>query len=641
MKIVFDIESDGLMENVTKIHCLCYYNITENVSGSLTSYEEIIKFLMQEDLTLIGHNVICYDIPVLNKILGIKIKAELIDTLPLSWVLYPQYKKHGLEAWGEIFGIPKPEISEWKEPEEIELQAEFKAKMVHRCSEDVKINTKLWNRENYILNLLYNKDSFAINRYIQYLSFKMDCVREQEEVGIRIDVNHCEATLALLIEEKKSKVDQLALIMPKNPIKHKKTYEDALMDESGNVFQKGDLFFGLIDTQAKISNIEREKIIRWEAPNPNSPQQIKDWLYGLGWIPETFKHVKNKETNEIKKIPQIASKDGQGELCESIKKLFTKESGLKVLDSLGVISHRISIFKGFLKDRIGDRLYPSSSGLTNTLRLQHKVVVNLPGVDKKYGQEVRASLIADEGRYLCGCDLANIEDRTKRHYIYTYDPEYVEEMNSPSYDSHLDIAKLAGFITEEDAVFYKEIDEKKTKELPITKEEAFRFSSLKKLRAKAKTCNFAATYKVGAETLSRNSGMSIKESKKLLSIYWTRNNAILKVEKSLKVKDCYGQKWLLNPVSGFWHTLRAEKDRFSTLNQGTAVYVFDTWVKYLRAEGIKISLQIHDEWLGNIESKGVTTDRVNKAIESVNKELKLNVQVGCSISFGEAYSECH
>jgi len=94
------------------------------------------------------------------------------------------------------------------------------------------------------------------------------------------------------------------------------------------------------------------------------------------------------------------------------------------------------------------------------------------------------------------------------------------------------------------------------------------FSKIKDVRQKAKTVNFSATYKVGAETLARNGGFKLSFAKKLLETFWKRNKAILDVEKSLEIKEIGNQKWLKNPVSGFWYSLRAEKDKFSTLNQG-------------------------------------------------------------------------
>lgn len=114
MRAVFDIEADNLLEGITKIHCLCYTDVDTNLSGSFTAYEDITKFVMQNDLTLIGHNCVRYDLPALNKILGIECKAKLVDTLPLSWTLFPQHFEHGLEAWGERLGIPKPPISDWR-----------------------------------------------------------------------------------------------------------------------------------------------------------------------------------------------------------------------------------------------------------------------------------------------------------------------------------------------------------------------------------------------------------------------------------------------------------------------------------------------------------------------------------------------
>lgn len=623
MRVVADIESDNLLDKITKIHCLCYQEENSTSSGSITDYEEMIKFLSQDDLVVVGHNFCRFDKPALNKILKQDFKFKVIDTLPLSWTLYTQYLPtgHSLDDWGNRLGIKKPEIEDWSS-----LSVE---EYIHRCTEDVKINKKLWERQHQYLRQLYSNEN-EIDRYCAYLSFKMDCIREQEEVGIKLDVAHCKATFDKLSSEKLTKITELAKTMPKSPIKKKKIYKDAIRDSNGNIYTKGDLFYSFADTNEAPKDIVIETITGYEEPNPNSSIQIKNWLYSLGWQPSHIKHVRNKETNEVKKIPQISSKFVPGEVCESVKSLFEKEPKLEILNGLAVLSHRIGIFEGFLEDQKNERLYATCVGLTNTLRLQHRIIVNLPGFDKKYGKEVRSCLIADD-KLLCGSDLSNIEDRTKRHYIYKYDPKYVAEMSTPGFDAHLDIAVLAGFLTKEQVEEHKLFENTKGKE----------GKSYKAIRHKAKTTNFSATYKVGYAALARNANISEKEAKKLLEIYWKRNEAILKVEKSLKVKQVYGQKWLQNPVSGFWYTLRAEKDRFSTLNQGTAVFVFDTWVKYVRQAGIKISLQMHDEILFNMEDEEKTSKIINKAIEKVNEELKLNVEVGCSIAYGPNYYECH
>jgi DNA polymerase I-like protein with 3'-5' exonuclease and polymerase domains len=627
---VFDIECDELLDKVTKIHCLSYYEMETGISKSFTNYEDI-KALFKENHIWVGHNIIKYDFLVLKKLLDIKIPEFCIDTLPISWYLYPERRKHGLEEYGEELGVNKPKIGDWSNLSQEDY--------VHRCQEDVKINTLLWKKQKTFLDSIY-QDKLAVRKFLEYLHFKMDCIREQEEIGLQLDTEYCSSNLDTLESEKESKVQELEKAMPKVPVKKTKKYQNAAIDPSGNVFTKGDLFYEAVKYDSKLV-VEHEisKIIDWNDPNSSSSKQIKDWLYSLGWVPEHIKHVRDKKTNETKKIPQIASKegarDGTGDICESIKKLYSKEPKLEILEGLSVVSHRVAILHKFLEDQKEGILYPSAAGLANTLRLKHKVIVNLPAVEKKYGKIVRGCIIAKPGNALCNSDLTNIEDRTKRHYIYKYDPKYVEDMNTPGYDAHLNIATLAGFMTEDDVEFYKNFDK--------SKEDKERYSKLKAIRNKSKIANFSCTYKIGADALARNSGLKLKEAKKLLATYWQRNKAILQIEEDTKIRTVEGTQWLFNPTSGFWYSLRNDKDKFSTLNQSTAVYCFDTWLKHCRKAGIKVGLQYHDEMVIDTPKgkEDYIKNIINKAMELTNEELKLNVQMGCSVEFGHRYSEVH
>ena len=97
--IVFDVEANGLLDKATKIHCLSYTDDGREYK-TLVDYSDMRNLLLAQP-GLIGHNIIRYDIPLLEKILGIKIKAQLFDTLPMSWVLNYNRSKHGLESFGE------------------------------------------------------------------------------------------------------------------------------------------------------------------------------------------------------------------------------------------------------------------------------------------------------------------------------------------------------------------------------------------------------------------------------------------------------------------------------------------------------------------------------------------------------------
>ena len=134
-EVIFDIEADNLLPGITKIHCVSYSEVGGKLSGTLYNQQEIEQFF-SHDYLYIGHHIVGYDFKALNKIYGIKRPKYFLDTLAWSWYLFPDHAEHGLESWGEDFGVPKPKIDDWQN-----LTIEEYA---HRCEEDVKINTKLY-----------------------------------------------------------------------------------------------------------------------------------------------------------------------------------------------------------------------------------------------------------------------------------------------------------------------------------------------------------------------------------------------------------------------------------------------------------------------------------------------------------------
>tara|TARA_R110001592_G_scaffold152967_1_gene380958 strand:+ start:1245 stop:3092 length:1848 start_codon:yes stop_codon:yes gene_type:complete len=615
--MIIDIEADGLLDDVTKIHCLSFSSDGTEVF-TLYKYDLIIDFLRRQKV-LIGHNIIRYDIPVIEKILGLKIKAKLYDTLPMSWVMNTDRPKHGLESFGVDFGVPKPPITDWVNlsPEEYK----------HRCEEDVKINCKLWHNLIQRFMLVY-KDNKHLDKFLSYLTFKMQCAYMAEKSGWKLDKELAEDCITKLRKEQDSKVEDLKQVMPMRSIFKKKTAPKAMYKKDGTLSKQGIDWVAVCHEQGLPSYYvgEVEVLSKVEPPNPNSSDQVKDWLTSLGWKPCTYKYVRDKEKGSDRKIPQVRK---NGELTSSVKLLIEREPSVEVLDGLTVIQHRLGIFEGFISCERDGVVHAGIDGLTNTLRFKHKKpLVNLPGVDKAWGTEVRSCLIAEEGYVLCGADMTSLEDTTKRHYMKPYDPEYVAEMSQDGFDPHLDLAKHAGAVTQED----------------INKHNSG-VASLKALRKNFKVVNYSATYGIGAAKLSRETGMSEGEAKLLLDAYWERNWAVAQFsdDNLRKVKRINGQMWVQNPVSTYWHTLRYEKDVFSTLNQSTGAYCFDRWVAgYLNARP-NIVGQFHDESINSIK-KGEEEEHkavLVAAIGKLNDDLKLNVELGIDVQFGNKYSEIH
>ena len=171
------------------------------------------------------------------------------------------------------------------------------------------------------------------------------------------------------------------------------------------------------------------------------------------------------------------------------------------------------------------------------------------------------------------------------------------------------------------------------------------FERLENERKKAKTTNYSALYGVGPPKLARTSGIPVKEADKLLKTFWEMNWAISEFSDDMLkgVRRLGGQMWVKNPVSGFWYSLRYEKDVFSTLNQSTGVYCFDTWMAFYLSKRPNIVGQFHDETI-NYVRKGeevVHEKTLRWAITQANKKLKLNVALDIDVQYGATYAEIH
>ena len=158
--LVFDLESDGLLDDVTRIHCLVIYDTETDqtlVYNDEGDQEPIVRGvqILQEAEVICGHNVIGYDIPVLQKIYPwFEPSALVVDTLLLSrlyhnnileldkkhkWKQMPPqlYGRHSLESYGYRLGEYKGSFgkdTDWQE---------WSQEMQDYCVQDVKVTTKL------------------------------------------------------------------------------------------------------------------------------------------------------------------------------------------------------------------------------------------------------------------------------------------------------------------------------------------------------------------------------------------------------------------------------------------------------------------------------------------------------------------
>lgn len=588
-EVVADCETDGI--KATKIWCTSVHNVSAGSSTTMVDYAKMREFLSNPDMVLIGHNFYGYDKPTWERILGIEVKAFIVDTLGLSWYLYPDRMLHGLESWGEDFGVPKPVIDDW----ENQTLADY----THRCEEDVKINTKLWKKMKRDLKNLYGDDSWW--HAVEHICFKMRCVALQEKCKWKLDVQGSHDLVKFFVSKIETSKKELEAVMPKVPVKARKSRPKKPYKKDGSLSATG-LKWDEFTKERNLSfDYEGEvEYVKGEAePNAGSHAQIKDWLYSLGWTPCTFDYKRNKETGDVKKIPQVKDKD-TGELTASVKSLIEKQPELQLLEDLSVLTHRKSIVEGFLKDvDEDDYVVARAQGFTNTLRLRHKVCLNLPSLRKPYGKEIRGLLQArSEETELLGSDMSSLEDRTKQHYMWPHDPEYVKDMQRDDFDPHCDIAQEAGIMSRSEVIAYKHLDKNDLKEAVGRDGVTYNKKVLSGKRHSGKGTNYSATYGAGGATIARTAGVSEAIGNKLHKAYWDRNWSLKAIADECKVKQSRGLKWLWNPVAQMWYYLKKDKDKFSTLNQGTGTYCFDLWLKKILEKRPQLTGQFHRQNCG-------------------------------------------
>ena len=117
-RLVFDIESDNLLQDCTKMYILAAYDLDTNkmkywLEGDLSWKEELDKATL-----LVGHNILGFDLYVLKKLFNYvpPKTCNVHDTLIMSQIL--DYKRfdndgHSLARWGESLNFPKGDFNDW------------------------------------------------------------------------------------------------------------------------------------------------------------------------------------------------------------------------------------------------------------------------------------------------------------------------------------------------------------------------------------------------------------------------------------------------------------------------------------------------------------------------------------------------
>ena len=392
-QIVFDIEANGL--NPDKVWCIVAYEIgaKEFITWSgddLLCFKDWIK--EQGELEVIGHNIIGYDIPVLEKILDVDFsKCKVTDTLVMSRLAEPSRQGgHSLENWGQLLNQPKGEHSDWDN---------FSQDMVEYCEQDVRVNELVYQR------LLRDLASFG-NQSIVLEGQVQRIISKQIKNGWVLDQEKSFVLLAELKEKKFDLEDKVHEKFKPLPTFIKEITPKVKKDGSYSVV--GLKFLGEQWTTA-IAPFSR---LDYPEFNLGSRQQIGRYLQYFGWKPETFTEkgqpiVDESVLNKVKGIPEA---ELIGEYLMVQKRIAQIQSWLDAVQDNGRVHGYVN----------------ANGAVTGRMTHSKPNVAQVPAGNAPYGKQCREVWTVPTGYKLVGMDASGLELRMLAHYMN--DKDYTNEI---------------------------------------------------------------------------------------------------------------------------------------------------------------------------------------------------------------------
>ena len=377
MKYIWDLEADNLLDEVTQVWCHVFRDVdTDEVhTFDPTQTQEALAF-MDKAATIIGHNVIDYDLRVMKKLYDYTYKGEVIDTLVYSRTIWPHlkeldfasYKKnnfpskmigsHSLKAWGIRLGELKGDFNSGSES-----FATYTPEMLDYCIQDTQVTAKLYAK---IIAKNFSQAALDLETRVHTL------LLEQEQTGFDFDLKKAQSLYAEIAGRKATIEQQLV-----------DTFEPTIVE---------------LKTKTKTIPF-----------NPASRQQIADRLMKRGWEPEAFTETGEPKVDETVlsgiDMPEAKLLSEYLMLNKRIGQLATGKQAWLKLEKKGKIHGRVN----------------HMGAVTSRCTHSNPNTAQIPSVGAPYGKECRELFIAPRGYSLLGADASGLELRCLAHYMAAYD----------------------------------------------------------------------------------------------------------------------------------------------------------------------------------------------------------------------------
>lgn len=621
--LFFDIETDGLLPFLTRVHCIVIY---DDELGHFSIYdrdhlpiEEGVQRL-QDAEAICGHNIIDFDIPALKKLypwftprgLTASFRADgsagTHDTLVYVRLLFPNIAdsdfarfrsgrlpgkligSHSLKAWGYRLGVLKGEFGE-----ETDWQS-WTPEMTEYCVQDVQVLRAIWKHcQEYI-----EKDPCDYTSALEVEHKTQHILGRQQRRGFWFDVEAAQRFHIRLVGVRDKLLRWLRTnIAPFYMPDGAKAEFTPKVDNKRYHYKAG----------APLTKL------RFVEFDPNSSKHIA-WvlIHRFGWEPTEFtektgepktdedslKGLPWTEAKVILKYQMVQKRIGQLAEGEQAWLLNYNEETHCIhgqVNTMGAVTYRMTHYK------------PN--------------MAQIPNGHSPLGKTCRGFFKARPGYVLVGCDAEGLEARGISHFLAFYD--------GGAY-AH---AVVNG-------------DKKKGTDVHTMNMKAIEAAS----RDNAKTWFYAWMYGAGDEKLGKILGKDKAAGGKSKRLFLERIPAFKHLTKAVQNR-VRNQKYLKG-IDGRKLHVRAAYSALNTLNQSLggvtmkyALVILDDTLQQTHrltpGDDYEFVGNIHDEW--QIEARPDIAELVGKeaadAIRKAGELLGLRCALAGDYSIGSSWAETH
>lgn len=613
---IADIETNGLNPDI--IHCAVFYNIdTKDLQVFTPDNMDKLKPFLETVQGLCMHNGIGFDLKVFRKLLGFDYQGSYCDTLLMAQILWPdirpaKYKdefgkecstkgRHSLEAWGVRLGVKKPEHEDWDN---------YSEDMLRRCKEDVKITIKLFQRiKEEVVNRDFQryKEVFALEHSVWKI------IEQQADHGWVFDKGIAITRVGLLSDAIEKIEKSLHDLLPNRVIRPYKDTVCKAFKKDGSITKNA-----LTWTQNRFKEVAGDFCrVQFEKVDINSATQLKEFMLEKGWKPSEYNYKKDIHGKPLKvngKPVQLSPK-----LPTDVEEWNQVAAKLKMPEIATVAEykkcqHRRSQIQGLIENvRPDGRIEAQASTcMTNTARMTHRKVVNIPKAEEGvfYGKEMRSLFRVPDSKVLVGFDASALEARVMAHYVHGYDEKLSKEL-------------IEGDIHSQNAEFFG-----------ITRHEA-------------KGAFYGIMYGASPFKFASLIGAPQNKAKELYQQFWDKNYGLKMVKEDLESE--FQRSGYITSVDGRPLTVRYKHALINTLFQSAGsiamkktLVILDQVIKKRNLDAQFVG-NFHDEF--QIECSPADAEQVGKyaekCIQKAGHSLGFLVPLEGEYKIGSSWSDTH